>query len=363
MRATFLFLLLSILFGHTSYSQKQLNVSTYDLGTAVPREAGDNETVVIIKTPSIMALTFESTMDKAVDVYDTKEESGFNLYYLKFSTLPKYKGRKLKIRCDNYETETYPLELVAKVPLGLYVIDPDGTVGVTCYLEHRNKGNALFSQCLYADAKVEYFLALECSDVPEDNDLSKKIEDSDFCDEYKRKADNLYGGQLWEEAKREYEKVTGINAADQHCLARIELCNEEIGNLPRTITGVVTNQAGSPLEGVTIKAEYVKVDKNGKIQYNKNGFPEKEFKTVGKTDAEGKYAIVVLNKSKMLEFVKGKIIDKERYGAKFPIANDVMNIALEAKFKLGDISTVITEGANVVTEGSKAVDEVSKAFK
>lgn len=351
-----LFLFLS---GMSVLAQKQMQIGDYDLGTAVPRDAGDNETVVIIKSP--LSLSFESTMDKAVDVYRTEEESGFQLYYLKFSTLPKYKGRKLKIRSDNYETLTHPLVLTAKVPVGLYIFDPDGTIGVGCYYEHRNKGNNLFSQCSYEEAKAEYFLALECSDIPDENDLSLKIEDADNCASFKRKAEELYSQKSWLDAKHEYEKVVGLNMSDSYCQMRIDQCNEIVGNLPRVISGIVTDQSGKPLNAVTIKAEYVK-EKKGKIEIDKKtGKPKTEYKTVGKTEANGKYSITVLNKSKYLEFSKGGFIDTEKYvTAKTEIVSDVMNISLKKGITLTEALEGVTETTEAVGQGIK---EVKSGFK
>lgn len=278
-------------------AQRTMQVEEYDLGMAVPREAGDNETVVIVK--SLLSLDFESTMDKTVEIYDTKEESGFTFYYLKFNTLPKYKGRKLKIRSNLYATETYPLNLVAKVPLGIYVYDPSGTVGVGCYFEHRNKGNDFYVQADYDNAKSEYLLALECADLPEENDLAQKLEDSNNCSDAKRTADNFYNEEKWPEAIKDYEKVIGLNRQDEYCQRRIDDCVLKIATMPRVITGKVIDSKGAPLSGVTIKSIEITTDSKGK---------EKETETtVGTTDKNGEYKVTVQYKHKYLEFSKGKM--------------------------------------------------------
>jgi hypothetical protein len=314
-------------------AQKTMIVQNDDLGLAVVR-CDDNETVVIVRSP--LELTFESTMDKTVDVYNTEQESGFNKYYLKFSTLPKYRGRKLKVKSFGFDTYTHSLELVAKTPVGVYVFDPDGTIGVGCYFQNLNEGNKLYADCLYEDARVKYLNALECSDLPEDNVIANKIEDAMNCAESRRTADNHYNSQDWLSAKTSYEKVVALNGFDGHSQSRIELCNEYVGNQPRQISGIITDQEGKPLEGVTIKAEYVK-EKKGKIEIDsKTGKPKTEYKSVGKTEANGRYEIIVLNKCKNLQFSKGNAFSDVSYGTKAEIVSNVMNIALEQKLTIGD---------------------------
>ena len=346
-------LFLMVSFSVSVFAQKTMIVQDDDLGLAVVR-CDDNETVVIVRSP--LELTFESTMDKTVDVYNTEQESGFNKYHIKFSTLPKYKGRKLKIKSFGFDTYTHSLELVAKTPVGIYVFDPDGTIGVGCYFQNLNEGNKLYADCLYADARIKYLNALECSDLPEDNIIAKKIEDAMNCAENRRAADNYYNNQDWLNAKTNYEKVVALNGFDAHSQSRIDLCNEYVGNQPRQITGIITDQEGKPLEGVTIKAEYIK-EKKGKVEIDKKtGKPKTEYKTVGKTEANGKYTITVLNKSKYLQFSKGSFIDEIKYKtAKAEIVADIMNLAMERGVSLTDISTAVDE----VSDG---INDVSNSF-
>ena len=334
-------------------AQKTMIVQDDDLGLAVVR-CDDNETVAIVRSP--LELTFESTMDKIVDVYNTEQESGFNKYYLKFSTLPKYRGRKLKIKSFGFDTYTYSLDLVAKTPVGIYAFDPDGTIGVGCYFLNLNEGNRLYADCLYEDARIKYLNALECSDLPEDNIVAKKIEDAMNCAESRRTADTYYNNQEWLSAKTSYEKVVALNGFDAHSQSRIALCNERVGNQPRQITGIITDQEGKPLDGVTIKAEYVK-EKKGKIEIDKKtGKPKTEYKTVGKTEADGRYAITVLNKSKYLQFSKGSFIDEVKYKtAKAEIVAGIMNIAMERGVSLTDISKTVDEVSDGINDVSNSI--------
>jgi tetratricopeptide (TPR) repeat protein len=336
--SVFLFVSLATVMG-----QKQLQVDSLDLGAAVPREADDNETVVVVK--SLLPLDFESTMDKKVDVYDTKEESGFTYYYLKFSTLPKFKGRKLKIKSNTFETHTYPLALTAKVPLGLSVSDPDAEVGGGCYRDHLNQGNRMYREGKYDEAKLVYQDALECSDLPEENELSRKLDDLANCVEYKQTADNFYTAGKWVEAIREYEKMVGLNVADEYAQKRIEQCIETIANIERVITGKVTDQQGNPIEGASIKADFVKKDKNGSIKKDKKGNPEIEFIDVGTSKSDGSYTITVLNGSKSLKFSKGnELTDKRIFVAEAKIVDEEINVSLEEQMTAKDAAIELGKG-------------------
>jgi tetratricopeptide (TPR) repeat protein len=144
-----------------------------NLSVPVFRRAGDNETVVEVQ--SNVLLSFESTMDKAVDVYESYSENGFYYYKLLFPTVHNNKpitGRKLKIKSYGFDTYTLPLELKAKVPVGLLVINETQSI-----------------------------------------------------------ADNFFNQGKYAEALKEYEKVFSINPKDSYIIHRIELCNKEIDKI------------------------------------------------------------------------------------------------------------------------------------
>jgi hypothetical protein len=104
------------------------------------------------------------------------------------------------------------------------------------------------------------------------------------------------------------------------------------------------------LEGVIIKAEYEKLDKKGKIEYDKKGNPKTEFKTVGTTDRSGYYKITVLNKSKQLLFLKGTTMDEYQYKAEVTITSDQMDIPLKR----------IVTTSNVAKKTGKILDRLLK---
>ena len=117
-----------ILTAFSALGQKRLQITEKDMTGVIYREAGDNETVVEIR--SNVHLSFESTMDKEVIPYEVYSESGFTIYKFKFPTGNIYKGRQLTIKSYGFENYDYPLDLQAKVPVGLFVLDPDLKIGV-----------------------------------------------------------------------------------------------------------------------------------------------------------------------------------------------------------------------------------------
>ncbi|MDR2474908.1 MAG: hypothetical protein LBD45_03535, partial [Bacteroidales bacterium] len=130
----------------------KLKVTHRDMTNVIFRYPKDNETVVEVQ--SNVAIEFESTMDKTVNVFQSYEESGFFFYELLFPIGKKHKGRKLKIKSYGCETYTEPIELQAKIPVGLLVLNLNDTVGVGCYFRHLNRGNIFFKSTQYADAKT-----------------------------------------------------------------------------------------------------------------------------------------------------------------------------------------------------------------
>jgi len=332
-----------IMSASTLFAQDKLQVSERDMSGVIFREAGDNETVVEVK--SNVKLEFESTMDKTVNVYKTYEESGFTFYELLFPTDKKYNGRKLKIKSFGFDTYSQPLDLKAKIPVGLLVINPNGEVGVGCYFEHLNKGNKFFANTQYADAKTEYYLALECSDVPDDNDLSKKIDDAGTAIDSKQTADNYYNTGNYIEAKREYEKLRGLNLNDKYPAERIDACDIQIPNMPRTIHVKVTDVNGSSMSDVAIEAEFYKVDnKTGKIICDNNGNPKnvkwKQLSTM--TNQQGECIITVKQENKRLKFKKYKDGNTEYFAdVQIPATSNQIEVKLnERATKTATITTI-----------------------
>jgi tetratricopeptide (TPR) repeat protein len=259
----------------------------------------------------------------------------------------KYSGRKLKIKGYGFETHIEPLDLKAKVPVGLLVIDLDSDVGVGCYFEHLNEGNKFFKNTQYADAKSEYFLALLCSDMPEDNDLSKKIEDAGTALDCKYAADNYYNEGKYIEAKQEYEKLRGLNPNDSYTAERITACDIRIPNLPRTIRMKVTDTNGKLMPDVEISAESYKVNgKTGDIVRDKNGKPKGSFKVLSTTtNQQGECVITVKMENKILKLKKYKDSDTEYFAQiQIPATTDYIEVNLNERATTKAIINTLKDG-------------------
>jgi len=135
--------------------------------------------------------------------------------------------------------------------------------------------------------------------VPDDNTLSKRIEDAGTAFDSKSAGDSDYNAGNFDKALTEYEKVHGINPKDTYIAERINLCNDKIANQPRVIRGKVTNAKGETVKDVKIEAEFYKKDKNGATI-------EAKWKPVGKTDDQGNYSVTVLGETTKLRFSKNE---------------------------------------------------------
>jgi len=330
----FLFAIL-VFIASSTFGQKKFEVTEKDMSGVIFREAGDNETMVEIQS-NVPLDIFESSMDKNVNVFGAYTESGFYFYILKFPTGKKFKGRQLTIKAHGFMHYDHLLDLQAKVPVGLLIIDPDGDL-VGCYYEHLSKGNTFFRTTQYADAKTEYEVALKCSDTVPNHDLSSKIKIAKDCQYIKITADNFYKAGKFIEAKQEYEKLYMLNPNDPYSMERIATCEKQILNMPRTFKIKATDVNGKRLSDVIIKAGTLKTDKEGKVVY-KNGKPkEHKFKQISASkNAQGDYIITVTMANKILKFTK-YIDGKTEYfsAVAIPANSDYIEVKLSIRKTAG----------------------------
>ena len=226
-------LLLSILFvifALSIFGQKVLQVSEMDVSKEVRRNLGDSALVILEST---MPLKFESTVDKVISLSEYRKN---NLYYydLKFPTGKKYSNRELTITSDGFYPDLNDLNLQAKQILGFRVTpapnESDGSNDSTqwvCYYEYLNKGDDFFKTSHYNDAKDSYLEAKNCSHIPTDNNLEKKIEDADACSAAKVFANSYFYQNNYMMAKQEYEKIIKLNPNDTDTKERILLCDSK----------------------------------------------------------------------------------------------------------------------------------------
>ncbi|MBR1712285.1 MAG: hypothetical protein IJ722_02625 [Alloprevotella sp.] len=187
--------------------------------------AGD-EACVIVRCNRTIPLTFSSSMDKTADPFHTELEGSDSIYYLSFPTGARYRGRQLSISSPGYITFALPVELSPKQLLTFQLVDPNSLVDAGCYREHRNKGMEEIRNMNYDEARVQFIVARDCSDVDmaenEQNiilmdsliSLRKKAATYENLLDYYR-ASEVYGQII---VLNPYDRIA--EAAKQTCLTR-----------------------------------------------------------------------------------------------------------------------------------------------
>jgi tetratricopeptide (TPR) repeat protein len=286
-------------------------------------------------------------MDKQVNVYNKKEENDFYFYYLLFSTDKKYRGRKLEIKSSGFLTHTEALDLKSKVSVSILVLDPNSNIGVGCYYEHLYKGNNLFFNTRYEDAKTEYEKASECNDDQKDiNLLLRKVKDAEICSEIKRNADNYFNSGKYDEALLEYDKLISYNHTDAYAIKRID----DIGSKPRTISGTVLSD-GRPVQGVTIEKGFPKINKKGEV-VKILGIPQMDWKNAGSTNQSGHFEISVERVCENLKFSKQEKTSTKRisYSGSVKITSETGKLDIDIKKTETEIKSSSSSDKPIVPE-------------
>ncbi len=100
----------------------------------------DGKAVVVVKCNKTIPLSFESTMDKSAEPYNTQIDGNDSIYYIEFSTGARYRGRQLSIKSPGYNVVTVELDdLKPKQVVTLMAIDPNSMVDAGCYRGHRTR--------------------------------------------------------------------------------------------------------------------------------------------------------------------------------------------------------------------------------
>jgi len=184
----------------------------------------DNEACVIIACNKTKELTFDSSMDKTVNITKTGTEGNNTLYYLVFKVGKRYKGRILDVMCPGFSSVSIPLELKPKQLMRFLIYDPNDVVDGGCYQQHRVMGMKYFDDANYRDAKVEFTLSLECTDSNKE-EANRIISVCDSIIYLREKADKEYDLLKYSEATADYSKIEALNPQDKYVLNRIFQCN------------------------------------------------------------------------------------------------------------------------------------------
>ena len=212
-----------LLIGEITHAQGILEVS--DISQPNEVYSGDNdEAAVVIRCHESIPLTFSSSMDKTADPFKVDLEGTDSVYYIAFPTGKRYRGRELKIMARGFFPVYIKLELQPKQLLSFQITDPNALVDAGCYREHRNKGMQEFKNSNYEEAKNQFMVARECSDVNhEENEKNISMVDSILY--YRSQAEKIYELRDFKTAREFYTKVLIYNSYDTYAKNRLDLCD------------------------------------------------------------------------------------------------------------------------------------------
>ena len=203
----------------TTFAQRTLEVK--DVTTSLNVFSGkDTEAGIVISCPSNMQLSFESTHDKTVDVYNTEVKGEETFYYLKFNTGRRYRGRKLTIRTDDFSPVTLDATLEPKELKQYQLLDPDADFVYGCYYEYRKRGIEFFQNSMYTEAREQFNIAKECSDGPADNNLEELIANIDSIETWRKQADDAFDLLDYSKADDLYGKIMSLNPQDSNASSK-----------------------------------------------------------------------------------------------------------------------------------------------
>lgn len=213
MKTKFFILTFFLVLPFYAFSQRSLEIQ--DVSTGMNVFSGkDTEAGIVISAPLTIPLTFESTHDKVVDVFNKEIKGEEQLYYIRFNTGKRYRGRKLTIITNDYLPLTIIAELEPKELKQYKIIDPDAEFVYGCYYEYRKRGTEFFQKCMYDEAKEQYLIAKECSDCPENANLDELIANIDSIFLYQKQADEAYELLDYRKSSVLYSKILTLNPSD-----------------------------------------------------------------------------------------------------------------------------------------------------
>ena len=180
----------------------------------------DDEAGMVFTCPSSIPLTFESSHDKVVDIYQTEIKGDNTVYYIRFKVGRRYDGRKLTVIAPDFRPLVFQVDLSPKELKQYSLFDPDEAFVYGCYYEYRRRGADYFQQGMYQEAKEQYSIAKECSDCPQNSDLSQRIADIDSIFSYQKQAEIAEEMLDYKLAADLYLKALQLNPQDNSLVSR-----------------------------------------------------------------------------------------------------------------------------------------------
>ncbi len=217
------------LIAHVASAQNILEVTDISQPNDV-YSSEDGKAVVVVKCNKTIPLSFESTMDKSATPYNTKIEGNDSVYYIEFPTGTRYRGRQLSIMSTGYNSATVNLDsLMPKQAVTLMVVDPNSMVDAGCYRGHRNKGMEELKNMNYKEARKQFEVAKECSDVDSaENNANLALVDTILF--YRNKAEFSYKMHNFYDAGTFYKKISLLNPYDTYASDRQTECEQKYAN-------------------------------------------------------------------------------------------------------------------------------------
>lgn len=208
--------------GSSTYAQNVLEVKDISQPNDV-YSSPNNEAAVIIRCHESIPLKFISSMDKSANPFRTELQGSDSVYYIAFPTGNRYRGRELTITSRGYSSAVIPLELQPKQLLSFQVFDPNSQVDAGCYRGHRNKGMEEIKNSNYAEARSQFLVAKNCSDVDKvENEKNIALADSLIL--FRQKGDEAYNLLDYVSAGKYYSQILALNAYDNYASNRNTLC-------------------------------------------------------------------------------------------------------------------------------------------
>ena len=197
----------------SAFGQRNLEIKDVTEGMNV-FSGKDKEAGIVISCPVNIPLTFESSHDKVVDLYNKEQKGEDVYYYLRFETGKKYRGRKLTIITTDFAPLNINVELSPKELKHYQLLDPDAEFVFGCYYEYRKRGTDFYQKGMYLEAKEQYSIAKECSDRPADSNLDELIANIDSIQVYMKRADAAYETMDYMTANDYYSRIVVLNPSD-----------------------------------------------------------------------------------------------------------------------------------------------------
>jgi tetratricopeptide (TPR) repeat protein len=197
--------------------------------------AGGAQAGITVFCTNTLSLSFESNVDRTVDVYNKEERGGLTYYYIRFTVGrfrgTNYAGRVLEVLASGFLPLKVRIDLQPSESKSYEIYDPNATVGVGCFYENFNAASELYRNSNYAEAKERFNLSKECTDYQQSANVAYILESIDSILVLRTRGDYYFNSQNYNEALNAYQKVIGYNSSDQYAVARSRESRDKINEL------------------------------------------------------------------------------------------------------------------------------------